>query len=57
MKAEQLIKKLKAHSSPDELKKIQCYFKSGEGAYGEGDEFIGGRMGQVFALAKEFIDS
>ena len=56
MNAEQFIKKLKAYRSPDELKKIQRYFKSGEGQYGEGDEFIGVRMGQVFALAKEFID-
>jgi hypothetical protein len=56
MKAEQFIKRLKAHRSPDELKKIQRYFKSGEGEYGEGDKFIGVRMGQVFALAKEFIE-
>ena len=28
----------------------------GEGEYGEGDEFVGVRMGQVFALAKEFIE-
>ena len=32
------------------------HFKTGEGQYGEGDVFIGVRMGQVFALAKEFID-
>jgi 3-methyladenine DNA glycosylase AlkD len=56
MKAEEFIKKLKAYRSPVELKKIQRYFKSGEGEYGEGDKFIGVRMGQVFALAKEFID-
>ena len=56
MKAELFIKRLKAHRSPDELKKIQRYFKSGEGEYGEGDKFIGVRMGQVFALAKEFIE-
>jgi len=56
MKAEQFIKKLKAYRSPAELKKIQRYFKSGEGEYGEGDKFIGVRMGHVFALAKEFID-
>jgi 3-methyladenine DNA glycosylase AlkD len=55
MKAEQFIKKLNTYRS-NELKKIQRYFKSGEGEYGEGDEFIGVRMGQVFALAKEFID-
>lgn len=54
--AEQFVSRLKAHQSPDELKKIQRYFKSGEGQYGEGDEFMGVRPGQVFALAKEFID-
>jgi 3-methyladenine DNA glycosylase AlkD len=54
--ADQFIKKLKAHRSEVELKKIQRYFKSGKGQYGEGDEFIGVRMGQVFALAKEFIE-
>ena len=55
LSAEQFIERLEAHRSPDELKKIQRYFKSGEGQYGEGDEFMGVRMGQVFALAKEFI--
>jgi len=50
------VKRLRAYRSPDELKKIQRYFKSGEGQYGQGDEFIGVRMGQVFALAKAFID-
>jgi 3-methyladenine DNA glycosylase AlkD len=54
--AEQFIKKLKSFSSPEELKKIQRYFKSGPGEYGEGDKFIGVRMGQVFTLAKEFIE-
>ena len=42
--------------SAAELKKIQRYFKSGAGEYGEGDEFIGVRMGQLFSLAKEFQD-
>ena len=56
IKAAQFIERLRAHSSPAELKKIQRYFKSGEGEYGEGDKFMGVRMGQVFALAKEFIE-
>jgi 3-methyladenine DNA glycosylase AlkD len=47
---------LKALCSPEELKKIQRYFKSGKGQYGEGDVFMGVRMGQVFALAKEFME-
>src|SRR5262245_2348603 len=54
--AVEFIKKLKTYRSPEELKKIQRYFKTGAGEYGEGDEFIGVRMGQVFTLAKEFIE-
>jgi DNA alkylation repair enzyme len=56
MRAERFVERLEAHCSPEELKKIQRYFKSGEGQYGEGDAFMGVRMGHIFALAKEFID-
>ncbi|HEU0185073.1 MAG TPA: DNA alkylation repair protein [Blastocatellia bacterium] len=49
------VKKLKTYRSTEELKKIQRYFKTGAGEYGEGDEFMGVRMGQIFSLAKEFI--
>jgi len=52
--AAEYIKRLKSHQSAIELAKIQRYFKSGEGEYGEGDAFIGVRMGQVFALSDEF---
>jgi hypothetical protein len=52
--AKQFIDRLKSYQSDTELKKIQRYFKSGEGQYGEGDKFIGVKMGQLFALAKEF---
>lgn len=54
--AGRFVERLKTYQSSKEHKKIQGYFKSGEGQYGEGDKFIGVRMGQVFALAKEFID-
>ena len=50
MSAEQFVKRLKAHRSPEEAKKY-LHLKSGEG-----DVFIGVRMGQVFELAKEFIE-
>jgi len=50
--AEQFVKKLKTYQSPEELKKYRRYFEFGAGT---GDEFMGVRMGQVFALAKEFI--
>ncbi|WP_276503359.1 DNA alkylation repair protein [Terrimonas pollutisoli] len=52
--AKQFIEEVKKHQSDVELKKIQRYFKSGEGQYGEGDKFIGVKMGQLFSLAKEF---
>jgi len=47
--------KLKTFQSDDELRKIQRYFKSGEGQYGHGDAFIGVRMGTLFALARSFV--
>ena len=52
--AKQFIDKLKTLQSETELKKIQRYFKSGEGEYGTGDQFMGVKMGNLFALAKEF---
>ncbi|MES2849261.1 MAG: DNA alkylation repair protein [Bacteroidota bacterium] len=54
--AKQFIDKLKTFQSDEELKKIQRYFKSGEGQYGEGDKFMGVKMGNLFALAKQFAD-
>jgi len=32
------------------------HFQTGDGQHGEGDVFVGVRMGQVFALAKEFVE-
>src|SRR5436190_6225470 len=54
--AEEFIKRLEALRSPEELRKIQRYFQSGAGEYGEGDIFMGVRMGSLFELSKEFID-
>jgi hypothetical protein len=56
LSAAEFVKKLKTYRSAEELQKIQRYFKTGAGEYGAGDEFMGVRMGQVFTLAKEFID-
>jgi 3-methyladenine DNA glycosylase AlkD len=49
--AERFVEELESHRSPDQLKKYQRAFKPRED-----DPFIGVRMGQVFALAKEFIE-
>lgn len=54
LNAKLFIEKLKTFQSDTELKKIQRYFKSDEGEYGAGDEFMGVKMGNLFALAKEF---
>ena len=53
--AETFLVRLQAMQSDEELEKIGRYFKTGEGEYGEGDRFIGVRMGNVFALAREFV--
>jgi 3-methyladenine DNA glycosylase AlkD len=52
--AAEFIKKLKTFQSDAELKKYERYFPPGKRQ--AGDKFIGVRMGNVFALAKEFID-
>ncbi|WP_240230791.1 DNA alkylation repair protein [Devosia lacusdianchii] len=53
--AQAFITALWENQSDRELEKIGRYFKSGAGDYGEGDRFIGVRMGTVFALAKAFV--
>ena len=54
--AKEFLRRLKEQSSHADAEKSLRYFKSGEGEYGAGDKFIGIRMGQLFALAKEFIE-
>jgi 3-methyladenine DNA glycosylase AlkD len=54
--AERFFARLESAQRPDEREKIKRYFKMGEGEYGEGDVFLGVRMGDVFRLAREFID-
>ena len=53
--ADAFIAELWSNQSDVELEKIGRYFKAGEGDYGEGDRFIGVRMGTVFELAKRFV--
>jgi len=51
--AARFVEKLETYRSPEEVKKYQRSFKTEVDA---GGQFMGVRMGQVFALAKEFID-
>jgi 3-methyladenine DNA glycosylase AlkD len=56
LNAKKFIAQMMTLQSDEELLKIQRYFKSGEGDYAHGDKFVGVRMGQLFALAKAFVD-
>ncbi|WP_404405495.1 DNA alkylation repair protein [Pelagibacterium halotolerans] len=47
--------RMEALQSDAEREKYNRYFKMGEGDYGEGDIFMGVRMGHVFDLAKAFV--
>lgn len=49
--ADHFIKQLESHRSPEQSEKYRNTFKSNED-----DEFMGVRMGQIFTVAKEFID-
>lgn len=54
--AKQFVALLKQYASPSDAVQMQRYFKTAPGEYGAGDVFIGVRMGNVFALAKEFAE-
>lgn len=53
--AQQFAEHIEMYRSPVEAMKLMRYFKTGEGQYGEGDIFMGVRMGQIFEMAKAYI--
>jgi hypothetical protein len=54
--AERFVEELKAYRSSVQQETYRRYFKTVEGQRGEGDVLISVRMGQVFAVAKKFIE-
>lgn len=53
---EGFVEQLFALRTDEQQEKIQRYFKTGEGEYAASTRFMGVRMGDVFRLAKTFID-
>ncbi len=47
---------IKARATAEQREKILRYFKTGPGEYAEGDVFIGVPMGEIFTLAKAYLD-
>ena len=56
LSAAEFIARLEPYRSPEQAREYERNFKSANEQNDEDDRFIGVRMGQVFALAKEFID-
>ena len=54
--AERFTERPMEHRSEEPKEQYRKSFKLGEGEYGEGDELVGVRMGQVFELANKFIE-
>ncbi|MGD9891311.1 MAG: DNA alkylation repair protein [Dehalococcoidia bacterium] len=56
LSAAAFVARLEKHRSPEQAREYERNFTPGNEQNDEADRFIGVRMGQVFTLAKEFID-
>lgn len=50
----QLISEMNSFADDERAQHLQRYFKTGKGEYGEGDVFLGLRMGEVRGLVKKY---
>ncbi len=54
MTVSKVVSKLKSESSSEKAEVLSRFFKTGKGAYGEGDRFLGVTMPEVRRVAREF---
>ena len=52
-----LVRAMDAAASPENARALARYFKVAPGSYGEGDIFLGLKLGELRQLAKPYIES
>ena len=57
MLVDELRKRLRSQANPRVASDLAWFFKTGPGEYGEGDKFLGLKVPQTRAIAKEFKDA
>ncbi|MDR1881608.1 MAG: DNA alkylation repair protein [Prevotella sp.] len=56
MKVKDIQKELESYSTPEKKEFLPCFFKTGKGQYGEGDEFMGVVVPDIRKVAKKYKD-
>ena len=52
-----LVRAMNAAASPENARALARYFKVAPGSYGEGDIFLGLKLGELRQLAKPYLNS